>query len=56
MEKIDPIIKEQLAAQAVAIMDAHFTRPSAEQKLTVLEAAERQVMASKRIAEGQSQP
>ena len=53
---IDPIIREQLANQLVAVMDAHFTRPTDDQKREILQTAERQIMALRRLAEDQLRP
>lgn len=41
------IEQEQLAAQVVAILDAHFKRPNADEKLTILNAARQQVEATR---------
>lgn len=43
--KFDLLDQEMLAAQLVAIMDAHFERPDYEQKLRILELARQQVSA-----------
>lgn len=40
------IEREQLAAQMLAILDAHFKRPSADEKLAILIAARQQVEAT----------
>jgi hypothetical protein len=39
------IEQEQLAAQVVAVMDAHFHRPTAEEKNRILELAAEQISA-----------
>jgi alpha-D-ribose 1-methylphosphonate 5-triphosphate synthase subunit PhnG len=41
--RFDEIDREQLAAQLVAVMDAHFQRPNAEDKRHILQIAERQI-------------
>lgn len=41
--KFDLLDQEMLAAQVVAIMDAHFERPDFEQKLRILELAKQQI-------------
>jgi hypothetical protein len=41
--RFDVIDQEQLAAQLVAIMDAHFQRPSADEKRYVLRLAASQL-------------
>jgi hypothetical protein len=41
--RFDLIDQEQLAAQVVAIMDAHIQHPSAEEKRHILRLAERQI-------------
>jgi hypothetical protein len=41
--KFDLLDQEMLAAQLVAIMDAHFERPDTEQKLRILDLARQQV-------------
>lgn len=41
--RFDPIDQEQLAAQVVALMDAHFQRPSVEEKRAILTKAEKQI-------------
>jgi hypothetical protein len=41
--RVDVIDQEQLAAQLVAIMDAHFQRPSADEKRYVLRLAASQL-------------
>ena len=43
--RIGLILKEQLAAQAVAVIDAHFVRPDLDEKLAILKAATQQVEA-----------
>ena len=40
------IDQEQLAAQVVAVMDAHFQRPTADQKRHILKLAESQIRAA----------
>lgn len=45
-DRFDVVDKEQLAAQVVAIIDAHFTRPTADQKRLILRLAESQITAS----------
>ena len=44
-DRFDVVDQEQLAAQVVAIMDAHFTRPTADQKKRILRLAEAQIRA-----------
>jgi hypothetical protein len=41
------IEQEQLAAQMVAVLDAHFKRPDYEEKLSILKAARQQVEATR---------
>jgi hypothetical protein len=41
--RFDVIDHEQLAAQLVAIMEAHFQRPSTEEKMRILKLAEAQM-------------
>jgi hypothetical protein len=41
------IEQEQLAAQMVAVLDAHFKRPDYEEKLAILNAARQQVEATR---------
>ena len=41
--RFDLIDQEMLASQVVAIMDAHWCRPDAEQKRDILRRAERQI-------------
>ncbi len=41
--RFDLIGQEMLASQVVAVMDAHWARPSAEQKRDILRRAERQI-------------
>jgi len=45
-DRFDLVRQEQLAAQLVAVMDAHFTRPTTEQKKRILKLAEGQIRAS----------
>jgi hypothetical protein len=45
-ELLNLIDQEQLAAQVVAIVDAHFARPDAEQKKHILKLAEGQIRAA----------
>ena len=47
------IEKEQLAAQMVAVMDAHFSRPDAEQKKRLLNLASQQIDAALFLQNGQ---
>lgn len=42
-DRFDVEDQEQLAAQVVAVMDAHFQRPSADQKRHILKLAEGQI-------------
>jgi len=42
-DRFDLVDQEQLAAQVVAVMDAHFQRPTAEQKKHILKLAESQI-------------
>ena len=44
------IAREQLAAQLVAIMDAHFHRPTLEEKQRILELAARQIRSQPQAA------
>jgi hypothetical protein len=44
--RFDVIDQEQLAAQVVAIMDAHFQRPSRTEKLHILKLASQQLGSS----------
>ncbi len=37
------IEQEQMAAQVVAVLDAHFKRPTVDEKLAILKAANQQV-------------
>ena len=46
MERFDVVEQEQLAAQVVALMDAHFQRPTAEQKKRILKLAVGQITAT----------
>jgi len=43
MERFDVVEQEQLAAQIVALMDAHFQRPTVEQKIRILNLAHQQI-------------
>jgi len=45
MERFDAIEQEQLAAQVVAVMEAHFHRPTAEEKNRILKLAAEQISA-----------
>ncbi len=45
-DRFDLIDQEQLAAQVVAVMDAHFQRLSAENKIDVLRRAGDQIRSS----------
>jgi hypothetical protein len=45
VERFDVVEQEQLAAQVVAVMDAHFHRPTAEEKNRVLKLAAEQISA-----------
>jgi hypothetical protein len=44
-DRFDVVDQEQLAAQVVAIMDAHFRRPGPSEKQHVLELASQQIAA-----------
>ena len=44
------IEEEQIAAQLVAVMDAHFSRPSPEQKRRLLALAAQQIAAAETSA------
>jgi hypothetical protein len=44
--KFGLIEKEQLAAQMLAVLDAHFKRPDCEEKLAILNVARQQVEAT----------
>jgi hypothetical protein len=50
-ERVEPkfglIEQDQMAAQVVAILDAHFKRPNADEKLEILKAARQQVEATR---------
>lgn len=46
VDRFDAVDQEQLAAQLVAVMDAHFQRPSASQKRRILSLAESQISSS----------
>jgi hypothetical protein len=46
-ERFGLIEQEQMAAQVVAILDAHFKRPTADEKLAILNAARQQVEATR---------
>ena len=48
-DRFDLIDQEMLAGQVVAIMDAHFVRPSAAQKRQILRFAERQIEAAELV-------
>lgn len=50
MDRFDVIEQEQLAAQIVAVMDAHFRRPTAAQKRHILKLAAEQVKAAESVA------
>jgi hypothetical protein len=41
--RFDEIDREQLAAQLVAVLDAHFQRPTPEEKRHILQLADRQI-------------
>lgn len=43
--RFNEIDREQLAAQLVAVMDAHFLRPTTAEKQSILERASRQLLA-----------
>jgi hypothetical protein len=45
--KFGLIEQEQLAAQVVAVLDAHFKRPTADEKLAILNTARQQVEATR---------
>lgn len=42
--RFDEIDQEQLAAQLVAVMDAHFQRPTVAEKQNILDRAARQLV------------
>lgn len=44
--RFDVIDQEQLAAQLVAVMDAHFQRPSSDEKRHILKLATQQIEAA----------
>ena len=50
MERFDVVEQEQLAAQVVAVIDAHFQRPTTEQKNHILRLAEGQIRAAARAS------
>jgi hypothetical protein len=50
--RFDIVDREQLAAQIVATMDAHFQRPSADEKRHILRLAERQIEATVTVQSG----
>ena len=52
MERFDVVEQEQLAAQIVALMDAHFQRPTVEQKIRILNLAHQQMVCSLHRIEG----
>jgi hypothetical protein len=52
-QKFDLIDQEIVASQVVAIMDAHWARPDAEQKRYILRRAEQQIEAALLITEVQ---
>lgn len=54
IDRLDLIEQEQLAAQLVAVMDAHFTRPSDDQKRRILRLAESQITAGTAASVGSS--
>lgn len=43
---VDIVQREQLAAQVVAVMDAHWGRPTAEEKRCILRSAQQQIEAA----------
>ena len=43
--RLNPVDQEQLAAQIVAVMDAHFKRPDGEEKNRILQLASEQITA-----------
>ena len=45
MDRFGAVEQEQLAAQVVAVMDAHFHRPTAEEKNRILKLAADQISA-----------
>jgi hypothetical protein len=47
--RFDLIDQEQLAAQLVAVMDAHFQRPDAAEKRRILALAEGQISAAQAL-------
>lgn len=47
--RFDLIDQEMLASQVVAIMDAHWAKPDAEQKRNILHRAEQQIIAGFRV-------
>ena len=61
-DRFDVVDQEQLAAQVVAVMDAHFQRPSADQKRLILKLAEGQIRAQEddarqtELGKSQAQP
>jgi hypothetical protein len=50
-KRFDPIDQEQLAAQVVALMDAHFQRPSIEEKSRILNLAAQQIEGSRLLSQ-----
>jgi hypothetical protein len=43
--RLEPVAQEQLAAQLVAVMEAHFLRPDADEKNRILHLASEQISA-----------
>jgi hypothetical protein len=52
--RFDLLDQEQLAAQLVAIMDAHFQRPSAGEKRHILRLAADQITGAVQLGDGGS--
>jgi hypothetical protein len=45
--KFDLIEQEQLAAQMLAVLDAHFKRPDCDEKLMIIKVAHQQIEATR---------
>lgn len=50
--RLDVLAQEQLAAQIVSVMDAHFKRPEADEKKYILSLAAQQIRAQQEIQVG----
>jgi hypothetical protein len=47
--RFDAVDQEQMAAQLVAVMDAHFQRPNGDEKRLILKLAEQQITSSEAL-------